>query len=59
MVFIGDDLVENLNGRAYNERIEPLVAVNDIFKKLFTYEDEESNINSIALGINEDSVRRE
>ena len=56
MVFIGDDLVENLNGYAYNKPIKASKEINDYFKKTFTYEGEDSNINSVALGINEDSV---
>jgi len=56
MVFIGDDLVENLNGYAYNEPIKSSKEINDYFKNVFTYEGEDSNINSVALGINEDSA---
>ena len=56
MVFIGDDLVENLNGYAYNEPIKSSKEINDYFRKVFTFEGEDSNINSVALGIEEDSV---
>ena len=56
LVFIGDDLVENLNGYAYNEPIKSSKEINNYFKKVFTYDGEDSNLNSVALGINEDSV---
>ena len=59
MVFYGDDLVENLNGLSYGEKIPKGTAINNYFKDTFTYENEDSSINSVALGITGDSVRRQ
>ena len=56
MVFYGDDLVENLNGYAYNKPIPMSKTINNYFKEHFTYESEDSNIDAVALGITGDSV---
>lgn len=56
MVFYGDDLIENLNGYAYNRPIAHSDTISNYFKEQFTFENEESSINSIALGITGDSV---
>lgn len=59
MVFYGDDLVENMNGMRYNQLLLPDgEAINQLYRSTLTYENEDSNINSIAMGISGDSVRR-
>lgn len=58
MVFYGDDLVENLNGEKYGDTIPQSKAINQYYRDTFTYDNEDSSINSVALGITGDSVSR-
>lgn len=57
MVFYGDDLIENLNGRALNQPIANSGKITDYFKETFTLEGDEEAIDAVALGITGDSVR--
>ena len=57
IVFYGDDLVENLNGKSYGDTFPQSNQINQYYKETFTYENEDSSINSVALGITGDSVR--
>lgn len=57
LVFLGDDLVENLNGLAYNEPIKQSKKIQTYFNETFVYE-AGAAIDSIALGITGDSVRK-
>ena len=57
LIFYGDDLVENLNGTSYGDKIPQSTAINQYYKDTFTFDGEDSNINALALGITGDSVR--
>jgi hypothetical protein len=57
MVFYGDDLIENLNGRALNKPIANSGKITDYFRETFTPDGDENALNAIALGITGDSVR--
>mmetsp|Transcript_4601 Transcript_4601/g.8742 ORF Transcript_4601/g.8742 Transcript_4601/m.8742 type:complete len:232 (-) Transcript_4601:672-1367(-) len=59
LVFYGDDIVENLNGKASGRPIPEAKAITTYFNENFTYKGKQSNINSIAMGITGDSVRLE
>ena len=54
LVFYGDDLVENLNG--HPSEVKQVSEINKYYKETFTYDNEESSVNSVALGITGDSV---
>jgi hypothetical protein len=57
LVFLGDDLVENLNGRAYNEPIKRSKQIQTYFNETFVDEEAGAVVDSLALGITGDSVR--
>ena len=67
IVFYGDDLVENLNGKEYGDGIKQGGQISSYFQKHFTRsqdddvaaaQSEETDIDCLALGITGDSVRR-
>ena len=57
MVFYGDELVENLNGRTYDKPTINGMEINQYFRKTFTNNNEHSTIDAAALGITGDMVR--
>jgi hypothetical protein len=56
ILFLGDNLVENMNGLEYNWAIADREQITTGFNNTFLNEDD-GNINGIALGIAGDSVR--
>jgi hypothetical protein len=55
-VFLGDNLVENMNGLECNRAIADSEQITTAFNNIFRNEDD-LNVNGIALGIAGDSVR--
>lgn len=57
IVFFGNGLVENLDGASMNKDVPEAAYYRDFFRNEFTFESEESIVDSVALGIEGDMVR--